>query len=213
MEKLFDRILTLLLAKFMLNDVPHAAGMVTEYKVTITESDGHISAFIPGERASADLSAIEPELLINFGIGRIAKGWYFFNRLINQSGKQGLGTLILDKVLAYCQEHGYSILNQVNAYGNLNQAQLERWYISKGFKPVNYKMYKNSVLKWEPRVLSYIAQKPRASDVEPPTPAQIRYITNLCMRLGIREPLEENVHTKGEAGRLIRDLEARRRVG
>ena len=46
---------------------------------------------------------------------------------------------------------------------------------------------------------------------EPPTPAQIRYITNLCIRLGISEPLEEQVHTKGEAGRLIRELAARGR--
>lgn len=150
-QDFFNGMVTLLFAKFMLNDVPHAAGMATIHRVTITEYVGRISAVIPGERASADLSSIEPELLISFGIDRIAKGWYFFNRLINQSGKPGLGTLLLDRVLAFCKEHNYSILNQVSAYGNLSQAELERWYISKGFKPVNYKMYKNSVLKWEPR--------------------------------------------------------------
>lgn len=44
--------------------------------------------------------------------------------------------------------------------------------------------------------------------VDRPTPAQIRYITSLCMRLKITEPLEEKVQTKGEAGKLIRELEA-----
>lgn len=43
---------------------------------------------------------------------------------------------------------------------------------------------------------------------EPQTPKQARYITILCVKLGIKEPLEEGVRTRGEAGRLIRELEA-----
>jgi len=43
---------------------------------------------------------------------------------------------------------------------------------------------------------------------EPPTPAQLRYIAILCQKLSIKEPLEERVRTRGEAGRLIRELEA-----
>lgn len=44
---------------------------------------------------------------------------------------------------------------------------------------------------------------------EPPTARQCRYITILCMQLGIKEPLEDKVSTRGEAGRLIRELEAK----
>jgi len=44
---------------------------------------------------------------------------------------------------------------------------------------------------------------------EPPTDSQIRYIAILCMRKGIKTPYEEQVKTKGEAGRLIRELEGR----
>jgi hypothetical protein len=48
-------------------------------------------------------------------------------------------------------------------------------------------------------------------DQEPPTPAQLRYIALLCTKLKIREPLEELVKTRGEAGRLIRELQAEER--
>lgn len=40
----------------------------------------------------------------------------------------------------------------------------------------------------------------------PATAPQLRYITLLCMRLGIRQLLEEQVMTRGEAGVRIRDL-------
>ena len=45
---------------------------------------------------------------------------------------------------------------------------------------------------------------------EPPTPAQIRYIALLCQQLHIKEPLEERVKTRGEAGVLIRQLKAQK---
>ncbi len=40
----------------------------------------------------------------------------------------------------------------------------------------------------------------------PPSPAQIRYITVLCMKLGIREPMEEKVRYDYEADRIIKYL-------
>lgn len=44
------------------------------------------------------------------------------------------------------------------------------------------------------------------------TAAQGIAITKLCMALGIKEPLEEKPMTKGEAGRLIRELAAQCRA-
>ena len=44
------------------------------------------------------------------------------------------------------------------------------------------------------------------------TARQKHYIAQLCMQLGIREPLEEIPMPQGDAGRLIRTLEARRKT-
>ncbi len=49
-----------------------------------------------------------------------------------------------------------------------------------------------------------------SSHQDNPTDRQIRYITQLSMQLGIRTPLEERPETQGDAGRLIRELEAER---
>lgn len=50
--------------------------------------------------------------------------------------------------------------------------------------------------------------KALADSILPPTAEQTRYIAILCYKLHIREPLEEQVRARGEAGRLIRELEA-----
>lgn len=44
------------------------------------------------------------------------------------------------------------------------------------------------------------------------TAAQAVAIVKLCLALGIKEPLEERPMTKGEAGRLIRELAGRLRA-
>ena len=49
-----------------------------------------------------------------------------------------------------------------------------------------------------------------SSHLDNPTGRQIRYITQLSMQLGITTPLEERPETQGDAGRLIRELEAER---
>jgi len=43
-----------------------------------------------------------------------------------------------------------------------------------------------------------------------PTPGQLSYIASLCQQLKITTPYEERVKTFGEAGMLIRELEAER---
>ena len=42
---------------------------------------------------------------------------------------------------------------------------------------------------------------------EPAKGGQLRYITLLCMKLKIRQPLEEQRMSRGEAGIRIRDLQ------
>lgn len=44
-----------------------------------------------------------------------------------------------------------------------------------------------------------------------PTPGQLHYIASLCQQLKITTPYEEKTMTFGEAGRLIRELEAERK--
>jgi hypothetical protein len=51
------------------------------------------------------------------------------------------------------------------------------------------------------------------SRAESATAPQLRYITLLCMRLGIRQLLEEQVMTRGEAGFTIHHLKAQARKG
>lgn len=122
--------------------------MTNKDEIELFEIDNSIMARVPGELASADLSRIDPSLAIDFNLE--PGEWFFFNRLINQSGKPGLGTKMLNKILTHCQKNRYSILNQVNAYGQIKQKNLEKWYMSKGFTPLNYKKYKNSALIWRP---------------------------------------------------------------
>lgn len=112
----------------------------------VSEIQGNITARIEGVRAVAELSVLSPSELPMFGLE--PDNWLWFNRLINQSGIPRVGTLLLDAVLKYCKEKGYSILNQVSAYGDIKQKALEDWYISKGFTPVDYKKYGNTLLKW-----------------------------------------------------------------
>lgn len=54
-------------------------------------------------------------------------------------------------------------------------------------------------------------QSQSAQLYEPATARQRIVITRLCMKLKIREPLEEKVMSQAEAGRLIRDLIRRTR--
>ena len=117
-------------------------------EVTITEIADNITAHIPDVRATAELTRLNNSEAISFGLE--PNNWFWFNRLINQSGEPGIGTLLLDKVLEYCSVKNYLIVNQVNAYGDVSQKELEDWYIRKGFTPVNYDKYGNALLKWLP---------------------------------------------------------------
>jgi hypothetical protein len=116
--------------------------------VSLHEYEGNITVHIKDKRAIAELSRISVNDLpdLNLPAGK----WLWFNRLENATGEEGWGTKLLDKVLEYCQEKGYSILNQVSAYGKLSQKQLEDWYLSKGFKPLDYGRFKNGALIWKP---------------------------------------------------------------
>ncbi len=118
----------------------------TMAEVTITEYMDNITAHISGVRATAELSVLGQSGAETFGLE--PNHWLWFNRLINQSGIPHVGTLLLDKVLEYCKEKGYSIINQVSAYGAISQKELEDWYIRKGFTPVEYEKYGNTFLKW-----------------------------------------------------------------
>lgn len=51
------------------------------------------------------------------------------------------------------------------------------------------------------------------SYIEPATAPQLRYITRLCMKLKIRQPLEEQPMSRGEAGLRINDLKRQARKG
>jgi len=53
--------------------------------------------------------------------------------------------------------------------------------------------------------------KQSAQLYEPATARQRLIITRLCMKLKIKEPLEERAMTMAEAGRLIRELTRRKR--
>ncbi len=116
----------------------------------ITERDGLITVSEEGKRASAELTKMNslPDL---DGIAENSYwegSWFFFSRLVNQSDEKGLGTRLLDEVLEYCKQKKYSILHTVHAYGGYGQKETEDWFISKGFQPLNYNKYKNSVLIW-----------------------------------------------------------------
>jgi hypothetical protein len=118
----------------------------------ITERDGQITAFEEGKRAVAELTRLDSLADLD-GIAENSfweDKWFFFKRLVNQSGEKGLGTSLLDEVLAYCRQKKYSILHTVQAMGGYGQKETEDWFISRGFQPLNYTKYKNRVLIWRP---------------------------------------------------------------
>lgn len=118
----------------------------------ITEKDGVIAAIEEGRNASAELTKINSLGDLD-GIVENSfweDKWYFFKKLINQSGEKGLGTALLDEVLEYCRQKKYSILHTVTGIGGYSQQETEDWFLSKGFKPLNYKKYNNTILIWRP---------------------------------------------------------------
>lgn len=62
----------------------------------------------------------------------------YFNRLIVRPEYRGRGysTILVEKVLDHCRSKGYSILNHVNAYGELSQEVLEAFYTRHGFTKI-----------------------------------------------------------------------------
>jgi len=120
-------------------------------EVVVLESPESITVTIRGKRVRAEISP----LIAGFGELDLPSGkWWFFNRLINETGEKGLGGVVLDELLKYCQDKGYSILNTVNAYGGMPQKVLENWYISKGFKAFDHKRFKNTLLIWVPKEMT-----------------------------------------------------------
>jgi len=117
-------------------------------EVKITEIEGNVTAYIPGMRVRGELSRIDQATATDLGLE--PDNWLWFNRLISQSEIPRAGTKTLEKILEYCKEKNYSIVNQVNAYGDISQEDLENWYIRKGFTPVDYEKYGNTLLKWVP---------------------------------------------------------------
>jgi len=115
--------------------------------VTVNEYGGNITATIRGKRATAELSVMDDKMIEATGVPKDGK-WIWFNRLVNNTGEEGIGIKLLDAVLGYCREHQYAILNNVNAYGKIPQDELEAWYMRKGFVPLDYKQYGNGVLIW-----------------------------------------------------------------
>ncbi len=118
------------------------------YDVTVAEYGDNITVHIAGIRATAELTKLGKSGAEVFSLE--PNNWLWFNRLINQSGIPNIGTVLLDKVLEYCRERGYSIANQVSAYGDISQHELEDWYIRKGFTPIDVDKYGKAFLKWVP---------------------------------------------------------------
>jgi hypothetical protein len=116
----------------------------------ITEKDGIITAFTEGKRAAAELTKMRALADLD-GIAENSfweDKWFFFRILVNQSDEKGLGSKLLDEVLEYCRQKKYSILHIVNGYGGYGQKETEDWFMSRGFKPLNYAKYKNGILIW-----------------------------------------------------------------
>lgn len=66
---------------------------------------------------------------------RTDKNLYYFNRLYVDPSyrKQGLGTKLLDALLAVIKAYKFTLRLDINPYGELNYEQLEAFYIRHGF--------------------------------------------------------------------------------
>jgi len=122
---------------------------MTDEIIVVDHVEG-ITVRVQGKRAVAELTQLTSSPLTGQDAHLPEGHWLWFNRLINQSGEPGLGGRLLDRLLEYCQEAGYSIFNTVNAYDHTKQHSLERWYMKKGFKPLNPEVFGNGVLIWQP---------------------------------------------------------------
>lgn len=165
----FSTMMYMLFAKFMLNDVPHAAGLTNPHrKLTRVEFESLPLAYhgYDAPYEEVDVLHVTPNVEIAKSHGR-----YLMT-----------GRVLPEKLIADPEMEGFADrrLSGIESF-NLGSARVPKKY----YWPDNYELY---------------------IEDERPTDAQIRYISILCMRKGVKEPLEGQVKTQGEAGRLIRSL-------
>ncbi len=72
-------------------------------------------------------------------------GWYLLKTLVDKSNTPGLQSLMIDAIIDYFATRRYSIIAPVGITG------IDKLLLSKGFVPVDYARFKNTVLKWTKR--------------------------------------------------------------
>lgn len=66
---------------------------------------------------------------------------YYFSRLNvpEKLRNQGIGRLLMQKTIDFCEENNAMLINTVNPYGDLNLKQLNEFYEKSGMRLVNKK--------------------------------------------------------------------------
>ena len=84
----------------------------------------------------ATRSTAEASLMPDASMYGVEGEVYYFNRLKSNNPGKGGGSKVLNQLIEHSEAAGVPILNEVNAYGNLSQEELVRFYKARGFKPV-----------------------------------------------------------------------------
>lgn len=87
--------------------------------------------------AMPDIS--KPQVLIGSAectrCGDENNNWYFNRLYVRPEYRgQGIGSVLLDKLLVHIRGHNATLLLDINPYGDLDYEQLEAFYIRHGFK-------------------------------------------------------------------------------
>ena len=66
---------------------------------------------------------------------RVKEHVWYFNRLFVHKELRGkeIGTALVEKVVNFCKTNNVSLINDINAYGDLDLKQLKQFYIKNGF--------------------------------------------------------------------------------
>lgn len=193
-QEVINFMTTVLVAKFVLNDIPHAAGFTTSNihidtneEVVGDKVQGVAIAWVHGK----DVGSLHYDFRID-GQGELP-----FMQIDKEYRGLGIGGKMYRAVEGLAKQYRVKEITLdigIPGYGSVEEAK-EFWK-SMGFTVEDSSAHKK------------LLAKPDYS--RPPTPAQLRYIALLCQQLGKTTPYEEQVKTMGEAGRLIRELEAER---
>ncbi len=199
-------MISILMAKFLLNDVPHAAGLLAnperreslDFQLALSEVTSFVNSIL--NTSVKPIIEVEQRPAMKYVAVRVpGKEKIIVHPIFFPSDLAGQKTVLLHEV----SEIAYEQLSE--AYPHDKATEFTDMY----WREVGGK--DTELLRDELTRKGYYSTLAKPDYDRPPTGPQLHYIAILCMQLKITTPYEEQVKTFGEAGIRIKELEGERK--